>query len=158
MHTIYETNNLPFWSEDEILERAHLSERFQSELRRAMNDRNRAWRFERIEAPMLIPRELLNPEYTDEQIFSVPSSIAASRLDCCAELAADPEMFSVLWKQASLSSPTRDEALSHILAASSDDDLASRLDTRFDPLVRLWAKLKKREPKELALRPETTPA
>ena len=67
-----------------------------------MNDRNRAWRFERIEAPMLIPRELLNPEYTDEKIFAVPSSIAACRLDCCAELAADTRVEQRVGKVAQL--------------------------------------------------------
>ena len=62
MHAIYDANSLPFWSEDEIMERAHLAERFQAEFKKALSERNRAWRFERIEAPMLIPRELLNPE------------------------------------------------------------------------------------------------
>lgn len=158
MHAIYDANSLPFWSEDEIMERAHLAERFQSEFKKALSERNRAWRFERIEAPMLIPRELLNPEYTDDKIFAVPIRWEALRSECSCALSSEAELFERSWADAAIATMDKDQARAALLAASADDEAAARLDSRLDPLVKAWAKLARREPKELALRPETTPA
>ena len=67
MQSVYALNNLPFWSEEAIEQRAFLAQRFHSRLEAKVRERNRAWLFERIEAPMLIPRELLNLEYSDQR-------------------------------------------------------------------------------------------
>jgi hypothetical protein len=100
----------------------------------------------------------LNPEYTDDKIFSVPVRWDALRSECSCELVAKSELFEKSWAQAQIVEMDKDEARERLAAASLDDDVASRLDARLDPLVKAWAKLANREPKELALRPETTPA
>ena len=80
MQSIYAINNLPFWSEEAIEQRAFLAQRFHSRLEAKVRERNRAWLFERIEAPMLIPRELLNLEYSDDALFTIAPKMSSLRL------------------------------------------------------------------------------
>lgn len=157
MHSIYEVNNLPFWSEEEIEERARLSNSFAERVRRILQERNRAWRFERVEAPMLIPRELLSEEYDDDKIFAIPARATSLRLPCAEALAPDRPAFDRL---ASSLPPEvdRDAAWSSVQAAASDEDAASRWDRRLDALALAWAESRSAAPQALALRPETTPA
>ena len=157
MHSIYDHNNLPFWSESEIEQRQHLSSRFFEETRRSMQQRNLAWRFERIEAPMLIPRELLSEEYSDEKIFAIPPKIASARHECAIALAAKPELArSMALELATPLDP--DWVLTALNEACSDEDAASRWDPCLDALALAWATRFDKLPKALALRPETTPA
>lgn len=159
MISIYDYNNLPFWSETDILARAQFADTFEQAMRLPMSDRNRAWRFERIEAPMLIPRELLNAEYTDEQIFAIPNKPAALRHECAQALANDPELMAILHAklpQPFAIDPARCKESFEL--AALDDHAASLIDPRLDALVTLWAEHARRSTKALALRPETTPA
>jgi len=72
MEQIYNLNNFPFYDEEDIRLREHFSREMPLEVARILTQLNPAWTFERIEAPCLIPRELLSPEYTDDDIWAQP--------------------------------------------------------------------------------------
>lgn len=69
MERIYNTNGLIFWIEKEIRLRRMFEEYFYNELRRVLLDMNPAWSFSQIEAPILTPDELINPNYTSEDVW-----------------------------------------------------------------------------------------
>lgn len=152
MHTIYEINNLPFWDEADIQERDRLQASFAEKIRAALQERNRAWKVSRIEAPMLIPRDLLSEAYSDDQIFAIPSKITSLRLPFAMAMREAPQEARAMAKEMSLSWEW-ERALE-----SAIESEAERWDARLDEMLRCWAKKNHREPKELALRPETTPA
>ena len=162
MRQIYQANNLPFWTAQDIQERAQFSETFASSVERALRDRNRAWRFERIEAPMLIPRDLLSAEYTDEQIFAIPQKPSALRERMAFELSSDAQLALKTHENASLADPAFAqnvpfERFLRACAQSAEETPAPELASpEFASALRAFEIL--RPESALALRPETTPA
>lgn len=69
MIQIYNFNNLPFYSEEEILEREFLVTKLRNGIQAMLLRQNKAWQFKRIEAPCLIPRELVSANYTNEDMY-----------------------------------------------------------------------------------------
>lgn len=69
MINLYNTNGLVFWNRDEIKYRNYIKEVFSEFIEKILRDENRAWQSFEIEAPVLIPRELVNPNYTNEDIW-----------------------------------------------------------------------------------------
>ena len=69
MENIFDINGLIFWSEKEIKLRNSMADYFKDRLYEALLDMNPAWKMIQIEAPLLTPRNLLNPNYTDEDIW-----------------------------------------------------------------------------------------
>lgn len=60
-----------FWDEREITLRRYLSETFRLRIADTLWNTNPAWKMVQIEAPVLIPSSLLNPEYTEDDVFSM---------------------------------------------------------------------------------------
>ena len=58
-----------FWSEREIKYRNFIKQTFTDEIEAMLRLENRAWQFFEVEAPLLIPRELINSNYTNEDIW-----------------------------------------------------------------------------------------
>lgn len=71
MHSLFSVNGLMFWSEKEWKLREQFRDYFVDRMREALFDINRAWQFFGIEAPLLMPRDQVNPNYTDEDIYSL---------------------------------------------------------------------------------------
>lgn len=69
MKTLYEKNGLPFFSEEEIAIRDMFVSRAVMALRLSLMKQNSAFGFHRCEAPCLMPRELVNPNYDEADIF-----------------------------------------------------------------------------------------
>ena len=69
MLTLYEPNGLVFWSEKEIRLRRQMEEHFVSSLEECLKAQNRAFDFFQCEASLLTPRELINPNYADDDVF-----------------------------------------------------------------------------------------
>jgi len=69
MINLYTTNGLMFWDEKEIKYRNFIKQVFTDEIESILRTENRAWHFFEIEAPVLIPRELINANYTNEDIW-----------------------------------------------------------------------------------------
>lgn len=70
MQNPYEINGLVFWNEQEIRLRETFRDFFARELQEVLLGLNPQWKFFFIEAPLLTPRELLNVNYTDEDIWA----------------------------------------------------------------------------------------
>ena len=70
MESLYNVNGLMFWSEREIRLRRVMAEHFQATLRETLLGFNPAWRFVEIEAPLLTPRTLINPNYTNQDVWA----------------------------------------------------------------------------------------
>jgi glycyl-tRNA synthetase len=69
MESIYDINGLVFWSEREVRLRETARDFFAAGLTAALHETNPAWRVLMVEAPLLTPRELLNVNYTVEDIW-----------------------------------------------------------------------------------------
>ena len=69
MINLYNTNGLVFWSKDEIKYRNYIKEVFTDQIEKILRLENKAWQFFEIEAPLLMPKELVNPNYTKEDIW-----------------------------------------------------------------------------------------
>ena len=74
MTPLYDTNGLVFWDEKEIATRDHLTRHFAREVETLLRSINRAWLFRRVEAPTLTPRELINPNYGDGDLWTQPDT------------------------------------------------------------------------------------
>ena len=69
MKTIYNVNSLPFWEEKDIRIRKFIEESIKEEAKSILLDQNPQWKFFQIEAPCLIPLELINKNYTSDDIW-----------------------------------------------------------------------------------------
>jgi glycyl-tRNA synthetase len=79
MESLYETNGLIFWSEEEIRLLNQFVAHFVSALDICLRKMNAAFRMIQIEAPILTPRNLINANYTDENIWAFPQDGLALR-------------------------------------------------------------------------------
>ena len=70
MIKLYEINGLMFWNEKEIKYRNYIKQIFIDDIEAILRAENRAWHFFEIEAPLLIPRELINQNYTNGDIWA----------------------------------------------------------------------------------------
>lgn len=71
MESLYNVNGLMLWTEDEIKTRAMLEGFFQRRLENELKTQNRGFEFCQVEAPILTPREKINPNYADDDVFSL---------------------------------------------------------------------------------------
>lgn len=69
MEFIYDFNALPFLSKKDLLLKDYLVRRIELEIQDIFHAQNKAWQFIQIEAPCLIPRDLINQNYTNEDIW-----------------------------------------------------------------------------------------
>lgn len=66
---IYNSNGLVFWTAHEIKIRRHMEDTIADEIKRVLLKVNKSWDFHQIDAPLLMPREFVNPNYTDKDIW-----------------------------------------------------------------------------------------
>jgi glycyl-tRNA synthetase len=69
MEHIYNANGLPFYNEQEIKTRRYFEESLALSVKTGLLEENAAWSFFQIEAPMLTPVELINQNYTTEDVW-----------------------------------------------------------------------------------------
>ena len=69
MEPLFNVNGLMFWTEEEITLRRTFEDFFTRRMKTALLGMNPQWAFHQIEAPLLTPRDLLNPNYTPEDIW-----------------------------------------------------------------------------------------
>lgn len=69
MIKIYQDNGLPFYAEDEIESREYLQRSVTLTVRAGLEAANPAWQMRRIEAPTMIPDELVSAEYSDDDVY-----------------------------------------------------------------------------------------
>lgn len=69
MEPLFNINGLMFWNEREIRLRRQFEAHFAAEMQTILMAENPAWRFIQFEGPQLTPRVLLNPNYTEDDIW-----------------------------------------------------------------------------------------
>lgn len=69
MQFIYNFNSLPFYTEQEILLKEYIINFIHLNVKDILKKQNRVWDFHRIESPCLIPRDLVNENYTNEDLW-----------------------------------------------------------------------------------------
>ena len=69
MLNVYDVNGLQFWSEREIRLRNQFAEHFAFTFNRILLDTNPAWKMIQVDAPILTPRDLLNKNYTADDVW-----------------------------------------------------------------------------------------
>lgn len=62
------------WDENELEHRDLATRKIVETVRNELTSLNRAWAFRRIEAPAIIPRDLMSPEYTDDDLWALRAS------------------------------------------------------------------------------------
>lgn len=69
MQNLYSVNALVHWDEREIAARERITSFLAEEVRYFLLDANPAWAVRRVEAPLLVPRSLISPAYTREDVW-----------------------------------------------------------------------------------------
>lgn len=69
MIKIYESNGLPFFNATWIRNRQFIQDSLVNKLSNLLWEANRSWQIEQIEAPCMIPNELVSSEYSDEDVY-----------------------------------------------------------------------------------------
>lgn len=68
-HALYQLGGLRFWTEEEIEFRDFLTKRLKTVLANTLSHMNPAWKFIRVEGPVLAPRGRVNPNYGEDDLF-----------------------------------------------------------------------------------------
>lgn len=75
MEHIYNVNGLPFHTEEDLIIRKFFYDMIVIEVKRLLKGQNRSWEFYGIEAPSLIPSDLVNSEYTSDNVFKQQDTV-----------------------------------------------------------------------------------
>lgn len=86
MINLYNTNSLVFWEEKDIRLKRQIEENLKEDVKSILLEQNPQWKFFQIEAPSLIPIELINPNYTADDIW-----VQEVKSDNETQLALKPE-------------------------------------------------------------------
>lgn len=86
MINLYNTNSLVFWEEKDIRLKRQIEENLKEEVKTILLEQNPQWKLFQIEAPSLIPIELINPNYTTDDIW-----VQESKSDTETQLVLKPE-------------------------------------------------------------------
>ena len=70
MKTLYNVNSLVIWEEKDIRLKKFIEESIKEEVKSILLEQNPQWKFFQIEAPCLIPLDLINPNYTSDDIWT----------------------------------------------------------------------------------------
>lgn len=69
MEFIYNYNALPFYTEEDLIQRQRFTHAIANCVKKLLLQTNKSWTFYQIEAPTLIPRELISENYTSDDIW-----------------------------------------------------------------------------------------
>jgi hypothetical protein len=78
MFNLYDINGLMFWSEADIKLRAMFEDFFVERLMGNLRSQNRAFAAHKCEAPLLTPLDLINPNYTEDDVWMQTASAAGT--------------------------------------------------------------------------------
>jgi len=71
MDNLYEVNGLVFWSEEEIRLREMMKQHFVATISDNLKVQNRGFEIVQVEAPILTPKDCINPAYTDKDVYGI---------------------------------------------------------------------------------------
>jgi glycyl-tRNA synthetase len=90
---LYPTGQLRFWTEQEISLRDGLIHRLFHVVKAPLQTLNKAWRFERVEGPLLTPADYISPAYTEDDLWVTKGLIAAQGVAMRAETTASSYIY-----------------------------------------------------------------
>lgn len=105
-----DTHQLRWWTEDELRFRDVVVAQMSRTIQRVLLDVNKAWVFHRTEGPTLVPRHMVAPGYTSEDLWMIDSALAGG------SAAMRPETTSSSYM-----------AASHIIGSGSEKDRQRKL-------------------------------
>ena len=70
MESIFNVNGLMFWNKRDVELRRHFETHYARELYNQLKSMNSAWDSFWVEGPLLTPRDVINPNYTNEDIWA----------------------------------------------------------------------------------------
>lgn len=76
----YDIESLRFYDEDEIEMREMMTKRISSVVCQTLQNVNPAWKFKRVEGPLLTPRSFVSPSYDEDDIFVTQIEKAGAKL------------------------------------------------------------------------------
>lgn len=80
MEFIYDYNALPFYDQDDLIQRARFTQAIARHMERLLKATNPVWQFHQIEAPTLIPRALVSANYTEDDLWAQASDTPERQL------------------------------------------------------------------------------
>lgn len=80
MEFLYDYNALPFYDQEDLLLRVRFTQAMARHVERLLRATNPAWEFHQLEAPTLLPRALVNPNYTDADLWAQTSDTPERQL------------------------------------------------------------------------------
>ena len=69
-------NGLLSLNKQEIIDQSYIKETVIYNIKQILLNQNRSWIFEEIEGTSLVPNELINPEYTEEDYFKIDDKLS----------------------------------------------------------------------------------
>jgi glycyl-tRNA synthetase len=75
MENLFKRNGLMFWSEEEIKTREMVKEFFVRQLYSSLKEQNAGFNIVQVEAPLLTPREFVNKNYTNEDMWVIGDTV-----------------------------------------------------------------------------------
>lgn len=161
MDNLYDSNGLIFWTEAEIKLRSIFEDYFTLKVKENLKSQNRAFDLYKCEAPLLTPVDLINPNYTEEDVWMQEENVnvAASLIKYAEDLGrieSDKEKLLTLSKEHMRPDDKNYyvqmlEFNSQIKNGSEDSPIEGEL------FINMSAVYKEMYPqKRLVLRPETT--
>lgn len=165
MESLFGINGLMFWSQREIRLRRQFEEHFAAELMEILRAENPAWHFIQIEGPLLTPQSNINPDYTNDDVWTQENPIDKCLEEEFFRWIKDTDVYDVVDRLSKLKFDDPSflkDLLSYVI------DLNERLNhegDRYAPhrpwvadIFETWLDSLKKRPTQLVLRPETTPS
>lgn len=85
MQNVFDINGLVFWNEEEIRLREYFRDFFAAKIKAELTRINDRWKFFMVEAPLLNPTDLLNVNYTADDIWRQDLRLSAEERDEIAQ-------------------------------------------------------------------------
>lgn len=82
MENLYERNGLVFWTQEEIKLRRMFEDYFSTEILACLRKQNAAFQMIQVEAPLLTPLELINKNYTREDLWAFDDLVLRPETTC----------------------------------------------------------------------------
>jgi glycyl-tRNA synthetase len=84
-HALYDVGGLRFWRQNELRLRNRIKETLADCVTATLLDLNQMWRFEEVDTPVLMPRDLFSCAYDESDIFVLKDEIAGREYALRAE-------------------------------------------------------------------------
>ncbi len=82
---LYDTAGLRFWDANALLLRNQIKDALVAEMSNTLIGMNQSWIFTQVETPLIMPRDRMNDNYTNDDVFALDATIADKSVALRAE-------------------------------------------------------------------------